>query len=116
MAPPLSESLTPHATDTPNQLFVKDVSDSMSEPSRKQLPLRQTRGILKPTYESNFLVKKKYPMTHHVSNHHLSESNKSFINQSSVVSIPSGVHEALADPRWKSAMNEEMKPLQNNET
>ncbi|RVX01324.1 Retrovirus-related Pol polyprotein from transposon RE1 [Vitis vinifera] len=30
--------------------------------------------------------------------------------------IPNSVQEALADPRWKAAMNEEMKSLQNNET
>ncbi|WKA10696.1 hypothetical protein VitviT2T_028256 [Vitis vinifera] len=30
--------------------------------------------------------------------------------------IPNSVQEALADPRWKTAMNEEMKSLQKNET
>ncbi|RVW65275.1 Retrovirus-related Pol polyprotein from transposon RE1 [Vitis vinifera] len=30
--------------------------------------------------------------------------------------IPNSVQKALADPRWKAAMNEEMKSLQNNET
>ncbi|RVW25499.1 Retrovirus-related Pol polyprotein from transposon TNT 1-94 [Vitis vinifera] len=30
--------------------------------------------------------------------------------------IPNNVREALADPRWKTAMNEEMKSLQKNET
>ena len=38
-----------------------------------------------------------------MSNHRLSESNKSFVNQLSTVSIPN------SDPRWKAAMNEEMK-------
>ncbi|KAK3017572.1 hypothetical protein RJ639_006639 [Escallonia herrerae] len=55
-------------------------------------------------------------MSHFVSNHHLSESNRSFVNQLSTVSIPNNVHEALADPRWKEAMNEEMKSLQENKT
>ncbi|RVW65968.1 hypothetical protein CK203_007483 [Vitis vinifera] len=30
--------------------------------------------------------------------------------------IPNSVQEALVDPRWKAAMNEEMKSLQKNET
>ncbi|RVW86636.1 hypothetical protein CK203_039862 [Vitis vinifera] len=30
--------------------------------------------------------------------------------------IPNSVQEALADPRWKASMNEEMKSLQKNET
>ena len=55
-------------------------------------------------------------MSHYVSNHRLSKSNKSFVNQLSTVSIPTSVQEALADKRWKAAMNEEMKSLQKNET
>ncbi|KAL5555898.1 hypothetical protein UlMin_038134 [Ulmus minor] len=55
-------------------------------------------------------------MSHYVSNHHLSESNKLFVNQLSIVSIPNSVQEALADKRWKAAMDEEMKSLQKNET
>ena len=51
-----------------------------------------------------------------MSNHRLSESNKSFVNQLSTVSIPNSVQEALADPRWKAVMIEEMKSLQKNET
>ena len=49
-----------------------------------------------------------------MSNHLLSESNKSFVNLLSTVSIPNSVQEALANPRWKAAMNEEMKSLQKN--
>ena len=50
-------------------------------------------------------------MSHYVSNHCLSESDMSFVNQLSIVSIPNSVQEALVDPRWKAAMNEEMKSL-----
>ena len=55
-------------------------------------------------------------MNNYVSNHHLSESNKSFVNQLSTIAIPNNVQEALADSRWKATMNEEMKSLQKNET
>ena len=55
-------------------------------------------------------------MSNYVSNNRLSESNKSFVNQLSTVAIPNSVQEALADPRWKATMNEEMKLLQKNET
>ena len=34
----------------------------------------------------------------------------------STVAIPNSVQEALADPRWKASMNEEIKSLQKNET
>ena len=55
-------------------------------------------------------------MSSYVSIHRLSESNKSLVNQLSIVAIPNSVQEALTDPRWKTAMNEEMKSLQKNET
>ena len=112
VAPPSSGSLTPQGIDTPNQSLAEDAP----EPSRKQLPQRHTRGIPKPTYEPEFSSKVKYPMSHYVSNHHLSESNQSFVNQLSTVSIPNNVQEALVYPRWKVAMNEEMKSLQENKT
>ena len=112
---PTSESLAPQATDTPNQSPAEDGPAIVSEPPRKQLPPCQTRGIPKPTYEPELSSKIKYHMSHYVSNHRLSESNKSFVNQLSTVSIPNSVQEALADPRWKATMNEEMKSLQKNE-
>ena len=55
-------------------------------------------------------------MSNYVSNHRLFESNKLFVNQLFTVAIPNSVQEALVDPRWKTAMNEEMKSLQKNET
>ena len=51
-----------------------------------------------------------------MSSHCLLESNQSFVNQLSIVSISNNVQEALAYPRWKAAMNEEMKSLQENNT
>ncbi|RVW45771.1 Retrovirus-related Pol polyprotein from transposon RE1 [Vitis vinifera] len=86
------------------------------DPFMKRLPHRHNRGIPKPTYEPELSTKVKYLMSNYVFNHRLSESNKSFVNQLSTVAIPNSVQEALADPRWKAAMNEEMKSLQKNET
>ncbi|KAM2623510.1 hypothetical protein TB2_028009 [Malus domestica] len=61
--------------------------------------------INKPNPESNVL----YPLTNYVLTSHLSESNKSFMYQLSTVFIPNSVQEALADPCWQAAMNEELK-------
>ena len=77
----------------------------------KRLPHRHNRGIPKPTYEPELSTKVKYPVSNYVSNHHLSKSNKSFVNQLSTVVIPNSVQEVLADLRWKATMNEEMKSL-----
>ena len=99
-------------TEIPNQSsFVEGVLNLEPDPFMKRLPHYHNRGIPKPTYEPELSTKVKYPMSNYVSNHRLSESNKSFVNQLSTVAIPNSVQEALADPRWKVAMNEEIKSL-----
>ena len=111
--------------DTPNQSLVEDAPKSsqiesplelIPDPLKRQTPFRSNKGIPKSTYEPDLTSKAKYPMSHYVSNHRLSESNRSFVNQLSSVSIPNNMQEALADSRWKAAMNEEMKSLQKNNT
>ncbi|KAL6327758.1 hypothetical protein AAG906_025507 [Vitis piasezkii] len=104
-------------SEIPNQSSsVEGVLNLEPDPFMKRLPHRHNRGIPKPTYEPKLSTKVKYPMSNYVSNHRLSESNKSFVNQLSTIAIPNSVQEALVDPRWKAAMNEEMKSLQKNET
>ena len=51
-----------------------------------------------------------------MSSHRLTESYAFTVNQLSIVSIPSNVQDALADPKWRKAMNEEMEALQKNST
>jgi hypothetical protein len=106
----------PQDFSVPNQSSAEDVPNSMVEPPRKQLPPRQNRGIPKSTYEPEISSRVRYPMNHYVSNHRLSESNQALVNQLSIVSIPNNVQEALMDPRWREAMNEEMKSLKKNNT
>ncbi|RVX08628.1 Retrovirus-related Pol polyprotein from transposon TNT 1-94 [Vitis vinifera] len=104
-------------TEIPNQSsFAEGVLNLEPDPFMKRLPHRHNRGIPKPTYEPELSTKVKYLMSNYVSNHRLSKSYKSFVNQLSTVAIPNSVQEVLTDPRWKAAMNEEMKSLQKNET
>ena len=101
------------STNIPHQSsFSEGVFNLEHEPSMKRLPHCHNRGIPKTTYEHELSSKVRYPMSNYVSNHHLFESNKSFVNQLSIIVILNNVQEALADPRWKAAMNEEMKSLQ----
>ena len=76
----------------------------------KQLLRRYNKSIHKPTYEPELSTKVKYLISNYVSNHRLSELNKSFITQLSTIVISNSVQEALVDPR-KATMNEEMKSL-----
>ena len=98
-------------------------------PQLRHLLKRINWGILKPTYEADPKCKHKYfvsepdldlwvryPLKNYVSRCHLSESNKSFVYQLSTVSIPNSVQEALANFRWKEAMNEELRSLKKNIT
>ena len=79
-------------TEIPNQSSsAKGVLNLKPDPFMKRLPHRHNRGIPKPTYEPELSTKVKYPMSNYVSNHRLSESNKSFVNQLSIVAISNSV-------------------------
>ena len=81
-------------TEIPNQSSsVEGVFDLEPDPFMKWLPHRHNRSIHKPTYESELSTKVKYLMSNYVSTHRLSESNKSFVNQLSIVTIPNSVQE-----------------------
>ena len=58
--------------------------------------------------------KTKYPISNYISTHRLLESYAFIVNQLSNVSISSNKQDALVDPKWTKAMNEEMKALQKN--
>ncbi|KAL0451458.1 UNVERIFIED_CONTAM: Retrovirus-related Pol polyprotein from transposon TNT 1-94 [Sesamum latifolium] len=82
----------------------------------KRVTHRVTRGIPRVNYEPLLNSKTKYPINNFVSYHRLSKENEALVNQLSTVSIPSSVQDAVRDPKWKEAMNEEMKSLHKNST
>ncbi|CAL8993351.1 unnamed protein product [Prunus brigantina] len=67
-------------------------------------------------YEADPKAKVKYPISNHVSTHRLSAPHAMLIKQLDSLSTPSSVEEALMDPNWKQAMNDEMQALQKNST
>ncbi|CAL8077259.1 unnamed protein product [Prunus armeniaca] len=81
-----------------------------------QLPIRTIREIPRQQYDPDLKTKVKYPIANHVPLHRLSSSCASFVCQLSIVSISSNVREALKDPKWTQAMNDEMEALQKNST
>ena len=83
------------------------------EPRRSQ---RATKGIPKKQYEPEIKAKTRYPIADFISTHRLSKPYAFVIEQLSSASIPSSVQDALTDPKWKKAMNEEMEALQKNST
>ena len=87
-----------------------------AENTAPRYPQRLNRGVPKKQYEPDPEAKTKYSINNYVSSHRLTESYAFTVNQLSQVSIPSNVQDALDDPKWKKAMNEEMEALQKNAT
>ena len=77
---PESSQIEPLVEDGPESSQIEPLSESLPNPSRRQNPPRSNKGIPKSTYEPDLTSNAKYPMSHYVSNHRLSESNRSFVN------------------------------------
>ena len=60
--------------------------------------------------------KSKYPIANYVSTQGLSKPLKTFTQTLSSCHIPNCVDEALSDPEWAQAMQEELKALKKNNT
>ncbi|KAI5406644.1 hypothetical protein KIW84_053107 [Lathyrus oleraceus] len=80
-------------------------------------PLQHNRGKppkrYSPEEEDH---RSRYPIANYVSMKDLSEPLKKFANELSSYSVPSNVEEAIEDPRWVQAMNEEIEALNKNAT
>ncbi|KAH9696165.1 retrovirus-related pol polyprotein from transposon RE1 [Citrus sinensis] len=119
MSTPLTEELT---ESVPPQVISNPLSNESNEPffsvedMNPRYPQRLNRGIPKKQYEPDPKSKIKYPISNYMSSHRLCESYALTINQLSTISIPSSVQDALEDPKWTKAMNEEMEALQKNAT
>jgi hypothetical protein len=90
-----------NTTSIPDMNFVIPVVNDMS------LPIAQRKGVRSCTH---------HPISDFVSYQHLLPSYRSFVSKLSSVSIPRNLQEALNDPKWRIAMQEEMKALHKNKT
>lgn len=81
------------------------------------LPIRCNRG--KPPNRYSLEVenrRSKYLIANFVSTTRLFEPLKNFAYALSSCHVPTGVHEALANPKWTQAIKDEMNALLKNET
>ena len=119
---PLTEESTENVSPRSPQVSLNLISNEINETLVlennviNRYPQILNRGVPKKQYEPDPKNQTKYSISNYISTHRLSESNAFTINQLSNVSIPSNVQDALADPKWIKAMNEEMKALQKNNT
>ena len=107
-APQTKESSAQNVLDN---LIIEDIPQPAIRYSQ-----RPNKGVKKKQYEPDIKTNVKYPISNYVSANRLSKSYALTINQLSKVSIPSNVQDALEDPKWKKAMNEEMEALQKTST
>lgn len=82
-----------------------------------QLPYRCNRGKPPDRYSPDIGEKgRRYPIANYVTMERLSEPLKAFAHKLSSCHIPVGVNEALSDPNWSLAIQEEMEALLKNNT
>ncbi|KAL6185124.1 hypothetical protein ACLB2K_041259 [Fragaria x ananassa] len=67
-------------------------------------------------YEPLLSAKAKYPIANYVPTHRLFKPYVAFVNQLSVVSVFSKVHDAIKEEKWAKAMEIEMDALKKNDT
>jgi len=105
------QKLSPLDASIPHESPSIDEYQVNPKPPLRILPNCITRGVRRVSYELVCTFTPKYPLNNYVSYHRLSKACESFANQLSTVHVPNSVQEAIKDPRWKNAMNEEMKSL-----
>ncbi|RVW42159.1 putative mitochondrial protein [Vitis vinifera] len=82
-----------------------------------ELPCRHNRGKPPDRYSPNREDRRlKYPIANYVSTKTLPKPLKTFADALSSCQVPTSVEEAMKDPRWVQAMNEEMEALLKNKT
>jgi hypothetical protein len=108
---PLHEDIPEVISPTPSSSNILDFSASY------HLPFRQNIGKPPARYSPDIAGKKsKYPISNYLSTQRLSMPLKAFAYKLSSCHIPYAIHEALADPKWSQAIQEEMTTLEKNRT
>lgn len=80
---------------------------------------KSTRQSRPPIWTKDYVVPAKtclYSITDYVNYHHLSDSYQNYVKSFSALSEPQNFQEASQDEKWVSAMREEIKALEDNNT
>ena len=89
---------------------------SVDVPNRYELHLRITTGIPPRRYDLEFEAQRSRYQVSNESNKNLSHSAMAFNTALYSNDVPKNVEEALQDPKWKKAMEEEISTLDKNKT
>ncbi|XP_060964985.1 retrovirus-related Pol polyprotein from transposon RE2 [Cannabis sativa] len=103
---PSNSSSIPRSSLSPSNILS---SQSVSSPTSEtlDLPIALRKGTRACT---------KHPIAKYISYNHLSDNYRAFITNISELVVPRSIQEALDEPRWKLAVDEEMDALIKNGT
>ena len=90
------------------------VTNASNDVSTYKLPPRQNRGV--PPVRFSPEGKVKYLIANYVSCSGLAPERRTLVDNMKSVQVPTRVEEALKDPKWAKAMDEEMLALQKSNT
>ncbi|CAN6709377.1 unnamed protein product [Malus baccata var. baccata] len=116
--PSLSSSIVPPNMSSLNISEVSTTDAHVTNPdnvmSIYKLPPRQNRGVPPDRFSPEGKV--KYPIANYVSCSNLAPERQAWVNNVEAIQVPTRVEEALKDPKWAAAMDEEMMALHKNDT
>ncbi|CAN6557534.1 unnamed protein product [Malus baccata var. baccata] len=116
--PYLSSSIVPPNMSSLNIPEVSTTDTHVTNPdnvmSTYKLPPRQNRGVPHDRFSPEGKV--KYPIANYVSCSNLAPERQAWVNNVEAIQAPTRVEEALKDPKWATAMDEEMMALHKNDT
>ena len=105
-----SHSVTSQESDlnsTPTETLSGNTEFKSSEFNDLELPIAVRKGVRSCT---------SHPISNFISYEKLSPGYKAFVTSLTNIPIPSNVYEALQNPEWKKAIEDEVCALEKNET
>ena len=114
---PTEQEVTPSSPSPFIDISTNDiVPSSVVVPRKYELPLQSTRGMPPKRYDPEFKSQRSRYSICRQDDEQLSQTTVAFNTSLYSSTIPKSTEEALRDPKWKQAMNEEIMALQKNET
>ena len=103
-APPAKEKIVESLNSSNSEIEIKDSGDNDEWPMAKR---KGTRSCMKPL---------SYDMVNYLDYQQVSPSYKCFLTTIQNIKTPKNTKEALKNPNWKQAMDDEMLALIQNQT
>ena len=104
---PIQNQESKPIADPPTVKEIEECNKDVEKMNDLDPPIAVRKGVRSCT---------KYPISNYLTYSKLSCGFKAFVSETDRMQVPRDVHEALQDPKWKEAVLEEMKALEDNET